>query len=82
MKIYNYTVLFEPIAEGGYQVCVPALSGIVTYGESLEEARVMATDAIRCHCEGLLNDGEKLPDDVSLLLEPVKETISIELEQV
>lgn len=56
MKMLNYTVLFEPLEEGGYMVIVPALPGIVTYGETLDEARAMAIDAIRCHCEGLLKD--------------------------
>ena len=43
---YTYTVLFEPAEEGGYVVTVPALPGCVTQGETLEEAREMATDAI------------------------------------
>jgi antitoxin HicB len=79
MKILNYTVLFEPIEEGGYMVVVPALPGIVTFGKDLEEARVMAADAIKCHCEGLLKDGESLPDDKKLTLEPVKEKITVQL---
>jgi len=80
MKIFNYTVLFEPIDGGGYLVIVPALPGIVTHGSTIEEPRIMAADAIKCHCEGLLKDGETLPKDVSLHAEPVKEIISVELE--
>ncbi|MBI4548909.1 MAG: type II toxin-antitoxin system HicB family antitoxin [Ignavibacteriae bacterium] len=80
MRIFNYTVLFEPIEDGGYLVIVPALPGIVTHGSTIEEARMMAADAIKCHCEGLLKDGEPLPKDVSLHAEPVKEIISVELE--
>ena len=76
----NYTVLFEPLEEGGYMVVVPALPGIVTYGETLDEAREMAVDAIKCHCEGLLKDGEPLPKDKTLKLEPVKERITVTLE--
>jgi antitoxin HicB len=82
MKILNYTVLFEPIEEGGYIVVVPALPGIVTFGKDLEEARLMAADAIKCHCEGLLKDGEPLPDDKKLTLEPVKEKITVHLGYV
>jgi antitoxin HicB len=48
---YNYTVLFEPLPEGGYQVIVPTLPEIVTHGRTLEEAREMAKDAIRCVLE-------------------------------
>ena len=50
-------------SEGGYQVIVPALPGIVTYGRYIEEAREMARDAIVCHLRGLLKDGVTLPDD-------------------
>ncbi len=80
MKALNYTVLFEPMTEGGYIVVIPAIPGVVTYGGSLEEARTMAEDAIRCHCEGLLKDGEPLPEDTELANEPVKETIRVRLE--
>ncbi len=80
MKSLNYTVLFEPMVEGGYMALVPALPGIVTYGNTLEEARAMAEDAIRTHCEGLLKDGEALPKDTELANEPVKEKIRVRLE--
>jgi len=57
---YGYTVIYERLLEGGYQVIVPALPGIVTYGRTLEEAREMAEDAIRCHLRALLKDGEDI----------------------
>jgi predicted RNase H-like HicB family nuclease len=38
MKIYEYTVIFEPAEEGGYLAHVPALNGLTTEGETLEEA--------------------------------------------
>jgi predicted RNase H-like HicB family nuclease len=40
----------------------------------------MAEDAIRCHCEGLLKDGEPLPDDTTIAEEPVKEIVKVTLE--
>jgi predicted RNase H-like HicB family nuclease len=43
----TYAVLFEPAEEAGYVVTCPALPGLVTEGDSLEEARAMAADAIR-----------------------------------
>jgi antitoxin HicB len=48
-------------ASVGYQVSVPLLPGVITYGGTLEEARAMARDAIRCHLEGLRKDGEPIP---------------------
>lgn len=80
MKILNYTVYFEPLEEGGYQVVVPALPGIVTYGETLDEARAMAVDAIKCHCEGLIKNGEPVPEEKITESEPIKEKLSIEME--
>jgi predicted RNase H-like HicB family nuclease len=53
---YGYTVIYEALSEGGYQVIVPALRGIVTYGRNIDEAREMARDAIVCHLRGLLKD--------------------------
>ncbi len=52
-KEYSYTVLFEPAAGGGYVVTCPALPAVVTQGETLEEAREMAMDAIRLVLEDL-----------------------------
>ena len=46
MRIYRYTVVFEPAEEGGYVVHVPALGGAATQGETFEEAREMAKDLI------------------------------------
>ena len=54
MTEYGYTVIYEALSEGGYQVIVPALPGIVTYGRNIDEAREMARDAIVCHLRGLL----------------------------
>jgi predicted RNase H-like HicB family nuclease len=49
---YTYTVVFEPDLEaGGYVVTCPALPGVVTEGDTLEEARAMAADAIRAYLE-------------------------------
>jgi antitoxin HicB len=53
MKVYNYTVVITPDETGGYVVTTPALPGLVTEGDSLEEARTMAADAIMCYLEGL-----------------------------
>jgi antitoxin HicB len=60
---YSYTVLLQPEPEGGYTVTCPALPGLVTYGQSLEEARAMAADAIRGYIECLREDGEPIPED-------------------
>ena len=58
---YHYTVVFEPALEGGYVVSVPALPGLVTEGDTLEEARAMVKDAIRGYIESLVKHGEEIP---------------------
>ncbi|SRR6266851_2016367 len=50
-------------SSSGYQVTVPLLPGLITYGRTLGEAREMARDAIRCHLEGLRKDGEPIPNE-------------------
>ncbi|MCI0697386.1 type II toxin-antitoxin system HicB family antitoxin [candidate division KSB1 bacterium] len=80
MKIYNYTVFFEPLEEGGYNVVVPAIPEICTFGETLEEARTMAEDAIRCYLESAIQLGEEIPRDISIDREPVKERLAITLK--
>ena len=52
--------MFEPAEEGGYVVHIPTL-GIATEGDTLNEAREMAEDAVRCDVEGCLHDGEEVP---------------------
>ena len=42
MVEYSHTVLFEPAEEGSFVVICPALPGLVTVGDTLEEARAMA----------------------------------------
>ena len=75
-KEYSYTVFFEPAPEGGYIVTVPALSGLVTEGDTLEEAREMARDAIRAYLESLMKDGEPIPEEEGT----VQEKIQVALE--
>jgi predicted RNase H-like HicB family nuclease len=51
---YRYTVLFEPAEDGKYVVTCAALPGLVTEGDTLEEARAMAADAIRGYSKASL----------------------------
>jgi predicted RNase H-like HicB family nuclease len=73
----SYTVIFEPAEEGGYVVIAPAFGGAITQGETLEEARAMAKEALAALVESYLKDAEPVPEDIKLSLEPVKEEISI-----
>ena len=64
MSEYTYTIILEPDPEeGGYTVTVPALPGCVTQGETIEEAIVMAKDAIRLFIETLMAEGQPVPQE-------------------
>lgn len=74
MKVLNYTVILRPDETGGYVVTCPALPGLVTEGDTLEEAREMAADAIRGYIESLQQDGEPIPTD-----NPIVEEVTVEV---
>ena len=60
----RYTIILDPDSDGIYTVTVPALPGVVTQGDTIEEALAMARDAIELHLRGLLEDGEPIPTEV------------------
>ena len=61
METFDFTVIIERQPEGECLVTVPALPGCFTEGRTLEEARVMATDAIEAYCTSLQKHGEPIP---------------------
>jgi predicted RNase H-like HicB family nuclease len=74
---YTFTMLFEPAEEGGYVVTCPALPGLVTEGDTLEEARQMAGDALRGYIESLLEDGLSIPADKTPITEPIEIALAL-----
>jgi predicted RNase H-like HicB family nuclease len=60
---YRFTAVFEPAEEGGYVVTVPALPGLVTEAESLEEARRMVKEAVLGYLESLRKHGDEIPSE-------------------
>lgn len=74
MKILNYTVVMTSDGEGGYVVTCPTLPGLVTGGDTLEEARAMAADAIRGYIESLQKHGEPIPSEA-----PIIEELAVEV---
>lgn len=65
-RSYTFMGLFRQEADGGYSVRFPALDGCYTQGDTFEEARRMAVDAMSLHLYGMEQDGEAVPkeDDV------------------
>ena len=61
---YAYSILLDPDEETGtYTVTVPALPGVVTQGNSVDDAIAQAREAIQVHIEGLLADGKPVPEE-------------------
>lgn len=62
----RYPVVIHKDVESAYGVSVPDLPGCFSAGDTLEEAVEAAQEAIACHLEGLLMDGEPIPAKESL----------------
>jgi antitoxin HicB len=60
LKVLNYSTLLRKELEGGYTVIVPSLPGCITYGDTIEEAKEMATEAIELYKESLKEHGEEI----------------------
>jgi antitoxin HicB len=58
---YTYTVILEPMQEGGFLVHVPALPEVVTGGDTEAEALAMAREAIELVLESRRERGEDIP---------------------
>lgn len=59
---YTYAAVFTAEADGGFSVRFPQLDGCYTQGNSFEEARREAIDAMSLHLYGMEQDGESIPD--------------------
>ena len=61
---YSFAVLLHPDpVEGGYGVTVPALPGCVSQGETIEDAIKNVKEAISFHLQGMIDDGEEIPNE-------------------
>lgn len=58
----NYAIAIHKDDGSDYGVTVPDLPGCFTAGRTMDEALAMAREAIELHMEGMIEDGESLPD--------------------
>jgi antitoxin HicB len=56
---FDVVIVAEP--EGGYSVFVPELPSVATQGETIEEARANAQEAIEGYLEVMNDDGLPIP---------------------
>ena len=62
----RYPVVIHKDPASDYGVTVPDLPGCFSAGETLDEALLEVVEAIECHLEGLLLDGEPVPTPQSV----------------
>lgn len=62
----RYPVVIHKDPESDYGVTVPDLPGCFSAGATMDEALTNAVEAIECHLEGLLLDGEPVPMPTSV----------------
>lgn len=64
---FLFQIILRPEPEGGFTVLVPSLPGCVSFGETLEEAKSMAQEAIELYVETLKERNETIIDDTNTL---------------
>ncbi len=57
----EYIAVIHKDEESDYGVFFPDVPGCFSAGSDLEEARVMAADALACHLAMLIDDGHDIP---------------------
>lgn len=62
----NYIALIHKEANSDYGVSFPDFPGCISAGPSLDEARAGAEEALSLHIEGMIEDGDSIPEPTSL----------------
>ncbi|MCO6186831.1 type II toxin-antitoxin system HicB family antitoxin [Rhizobium sp. L1K21] len=62
----NYIALIHKEDGSDYGVSFPDFPGVVTAGTDLDDARAMASEALAFHVDGLIEDGEAIPEPSTL----------------
>ena len=62
----HYIGLIHKDAESDFGVSFPDFPGAITAAASLDEARAMAEEVLAFHVEGLIQDGESIPEPSTL----------------
>lgn len=62
----RFPIVVHKDGTSAYGVTVPDLPGCFSAGDDLDDAIESAHEAISCHLEGLLMDGESLPEQAPL----------------
>ena len=71
-SVLHYQVFFRAEPEGGYTAIVPSLAGCISYGETIDEAKIMIQDAIGLYVESLIENNEPVPEDEMVFVSTVQ----------
>jgi len=67
MNVLNYRVILKKEKDMGYTAIVPSLPGCITYGETLEETKILIKEAIELYIESLKAHNEAIPNEENTL---------------
>jgi predicted RNase H-like HicB family nuclease len=62
----NYIAIIHKEANTDFGVSFPDFPGCITAGQTIDEAKDFAQEALSLHIQGMLEDGDKLPASSSL----------------
>jgi predicted RNase H-like HicB family nuclease len=78
----QYICTFRPEPEGGYSVRCGAFPELITHGRTLEEARLMAREALELCLEVYQDEGRAIPASDADPHKTVKEVVPVKLARV
>ena len=62
----HFIAILHKEAESDFGVSFPDFPGCITAGANIDEAKDMAQEALTLHIQGMLEDGDPLPDPLRL----------------
>jgi len=78
----QYVCTFQPDPDGGYSVRCPAFPELISHGDSLEEARATAREALELCVEAYQAEGRPLPPSDVEPRTTFKEIVPVKLARV
>jgi predicted RNase H-like HicB family nuclease len=64
--VAEYIGIVHGDSGSGYSLCFPDFLGCVTAGRDMPELQPVAEEALAFHVEGMVEDGEKIPEPSAL----------------
>jgi len=61
-----YIALIHKETSSDYGVSFPDFPGCITAGESMDDAKNMASEALQFHIDGMIDDGETIPSPMPI----------------